>query len=273
MRSPEDIISMRRIVIDRFHRINRVPTVTINMDVAIAPAAAFKDRCNEDPRAKGVKITLNHVILKATAAALREHIFFNYDYDGRYRIYPSERIDIRTPVDFGEFPVHIVVPDTDKKDVFGIAAAFNEKLEEYRAKIESLMERYIAFQKNRRIMAAAVNALTEFTRRARPLVPPWQKRWFDLQHRVIGTFMVTNMGTLGVVDCHGQLVKPSIGALLVLAAKDVVELRDGTPVAKKVLPLALEFDNRVAELGQAGAFLAAIKRNLEEPETYCGGAS
>lgn len=268
-RSPEEIIAMRRMVIDRFHRLNCAPTVTINMDAFIEPALALKDRLNQDERAKKYRITLNHIILKATAMALRENIFFNYDYDGKYRIYPNDRIDIRTPVDFGEFPVHIVIPETDKKDIFEIARTFNERLEEVRKNIDQQMKRYVDFQLKRRGVSTLVNLWTEVARRLRPYFPLWEKRWFDIQHRFIGTFMVTNMGTLGVIDCHGQLVKPSIAALLVLSTRDVVEIVDGKPVNKKYLGLALEFDHRVVDAGEAGRFLQVIKRNIEEPERYC----
>jgi pyruvate/2-oxoglutarate dehydrogenase complex dihydrolipoamide acyltransferase (E2) component len=269
MRTPEEIIGLRRVVIERFHRLNRVPTVTINMDARVEAALAFKDSASRDPRANAYKATLNHVVLKATAMALREHLLFNHDYNGRGIIWENDRIDIRTPVDMGEFPMHIVVPDTDRKDIFEIAASFNEKLQEVRGRVGTLMEKYIAFQRDRPLLSAGLNALTAFSRRVRPLVPPWDRRWYAWQHRVMGTFMVTNMGTLGVIDCHGQLVRPSIGALLVLAVREVVEVEDGAPVVRRYLPLALEFDNRVAETAQAGAFLAAIKRNIEEPERYC----
>jgi len=268
-KTPEEIISMRRLVIDRFHRLNCAPTVTINMDAFIEPALQLKDRLNQDERAKKSRITLNHIILKATAMALREDIFFNYDYDGKYRIYPNDRIDIRTPVDLGDFPVHIVIPETDKKSIFEISYVFNERLEEVKKNIDTKMKKYVDFQLKRKGLSSLVNLWTEFARRARPLFPAWEKRWFEIQHRYIGTFMVTNMGTLGVIDCHGQLVKPSIAALLVLSTRDVVSIVDNKPLSRKYLGLALEFDHRVVDAAEAGRFLQKIKRNIEEPEKYC----
>ena len=53
------------------------------------------------------------------------------------------------------------------------------------------------------------------------------------------------------------------------AVREVVEVHDGVPAVRKYLPLALEFDNRIVETHEAGAFLAAIKRNIEEPGRYC----
>jgi len=268
-KTPEEIISMRRLVIDRFHRLNCAPTVTINMDAFIEPALTFKDKLNQDERAKRNKITLNHIILKATAMALREEIFFNYDYDGKYKIYPNDKIDIRTPVDLGEFPMHIVIPDTDKKNLYEISQAFSERLEEVKKNIDNQMKKYVDFQMKKKGLSTLVNIWTEIARRARPFFPKWEKRWFDIQHKYIGSFMVTNMGTLGVIDCHGQLVKPSIAALLVLSMKEVVDMVDNSPVSRKYLGLALEFDHRVVDAGEAGRFLQKIKRNLEEPEKYC----
>jgi pyruvate/2-oxoglutarate dehydrogenase complex dihydrolipoamide acyltransferase (E2) component len=271
MKSPDEMIGLRRIVIERFHPLQRVPTTTINMDVFIEPALALRERLAADPRSKRNKATFNHIILKATALALRGHMLFNHDHDGKGRIYENRTIDIRSPVDFGDFPMHIVVPETDRKDLFEIAASFAERHAEARARVEPLMRKYLSFRKNMRAFSAGADALFAFLRHARPLLPAWERNWFRVQHRIYGTFMVTNMGALGVVDCHGQLVKPSIGALLVMAVKDVVEIKDGVPVVRKYLPLALEYDGRVATAEQAGALLAEIKRNLEEPDRIAPG--
>ncbi|MCX7959470.1 MAG: 2-oxo acid dehydrogenase subunit E2, partial [Deltaproteobacteria bacterium] len=147
---------------------------------------------------------------------------------------------------------------------------FNERLEEVRKNFDTQMQKYVDFQMKRKGLSSLLNVWTEIARRARPFFPVWEKRWFEIQHRFIGTFMVTNMGTLGVIDCHGQLVKPSIAALLVLSSKDVAEITpEGKPVSRKYLGLALEFDHRVTDAGESGRFLATIKRNLEEPEKYC----
>ncbi|MFA6033739.1 MAG: 2-oxo acid dehydrogenase subunit E2 [Myxococcota bacterium] len=266
MKTAEEIVTLRRVVIDRFHPLNRVPTVTINMDARVEAAIALKDRLKTDPRSKSAKVTLNHIVLKATAGALRHHMFFNHDFDGRSRVYENSSIDIRSPVDFGDFPVHVVVPETDKKDLFEIAGAFAGRQDEMRRKVGELMTKYRDFRKNHPLRSAAFSAAVSIARSTMPYVPPLQKRWFDLQHRMMGTFMVTNMGTLGVIDCHGQLVRPSIGALLVLAIKDVVELDDVVPIVRRYLPLALEFDNRVTDAEAASAFLLEIKRNIEEPD-------
>ena len=263
MRSPADIISMRRVVIDRFHPVNRTPTETITAEAAVAPAQRFKN-------AQKALISLNHVYIKAAAMALREDIFFNADYDGRGRFYPNDRIDIRTPVDFGEYPLHIVIPEADKKSVAAIAQTFYERLERAKTRIPELMNRYVDFQKNRPVYAAAVNAFTRVTRRVRPLIPPWEKRWYAIQHQLIGTFMVSNMAALRVVDCRGKLVKPSIALLIIFAARDRIEKdAHGAPVARKYQGLGLSYDTRVVDPERAARFLSVIKRNIEEPERYC----
>jgi pyruvate/2-oxoglutarate dehydrogenase complex dihydrolipoamide acyltransferase (E2) component len=98
------------------------------------------------------------------------------------------------------------------------------------------------------------------------LFPAWERAHFKLLRKYMGSFMVTNVGTLGVTACHGQLVKPSISALIVLAMRDDVRVVDGKPEVTKVLPLALEFDHKLADAGNASQFLKDIKRNLEQPE-------
>lgn len=269
MRDLKDYLAIRKPVIRRFHRRNCAPTVTIDMDVDIGPALAWKKTLESAPQARDAKPTLNAIILKATANALREHIFFNYDYDGRYGIIPNERICLRSPMDMGDFPLHIVVEDTDKKSVFQIAREYQENAEKARALIEKNLPKYLRFHRLP-LLPRISGGVTDLYRAVQPWLPPLERLAFRMSHKVIGTFMVTNLGSLGVTACHGQLVKPSIAALLVLAIReDVVYAPDGTPAVRKVLPLALEFDHKVADAGFSSRFLADIKKNLENPESGC----
>ena len=89
MDTPRDIIAARRYVIDRFHRKNCAPTVVIDMDVEIGRALTWIEGLNA-ARLGGAEVTLTHAVLKATAMGLREHIFYNYGYNGQYRIVPHD---------------------------------------------------------------------------------------------------------------------------------------------------------------------------------------
>jgi pyruvate/2-oxoglutarate dehydrogenase complex dihydrolipoamide acyltransferase (E2) component len=263
MNTPERTVLLRKILIHRFHPANRVPTVTINMDARADAAIRLKDALGAGPGGGGPKVTLNHIIIKAAAMALGNHPIFNSDFDGRRRVYKNATIDIRTPVDLGDFPVHVVIPETDRKDLFEIASVFSERLRDTRSKVEGLRRRFSDPGETGRLKIAAFDAFAAFARRMRPLFPPWERYWFSIQHRLMGTFMVTNMGTLGVTDCHGQLVKPSTGALLVMALKNGTAGAGGA-AGGKLLPLALEYDPRIVSASEAGAFLSEIVSRFED---------
>ncbi len=263
-----EYIAKREPLIHRFHRLNCAPTVVIDMDVDIEPALAWKKELASRPESRDVAVTLNHIVLKATAMALREHILFNYDYNGKYRLIPNDKIDIRSPVEIDDLPVHVVVPDTDEKSVFEIAATYAQNLEKVREIVDRRVARRLRFHRLP-LLPRLLAAVRTWSIPVRDFVPAWERKHFDLLRKFIGSFMVTNVGTLGVTACHGQLVKPSLAALIVLAIREDVEIRDGKPASRKVLPLALEFDHKMADATNAARFLKVIKRNLEEPEKYC----
>jgi pyruvate/2-oxoglutarate dehydrogenase complex dihydrolipoamide acyltransferase (E2) component len=268
MFDPRQYVALRKPMVFRFHRLNCAPTVVIDMDVDAEPALAYKTALAERAAAAGVRVSLNHIVLKATAMALREFILFNYEYNGGLRLRPNERIDIRSPIEQSDLPIHVVVPETDRKSVIEVARCWAEREAETRAFVEKHQQRRLRFER-----WPLLPKLLGYARLASlPLqqwVPAWERTHFDLLRRFMGSFMVTNVGTLGVTACHGQLVKPSIAALVVLALREDVELVDGQPRRRRVLPLALEFDQKMADAGNAARFLAAIKRNLEQPEQCC----
>ena len=265
MFDPLDYVAKRKPMVFRFHRLNCAPTVVIDMDVEIEAALRHKDALAARPEAAGVKITLNHLILRATALALREHILFNYDYNGRFRLHANDKIDLRSPVEVDDLPIHVVVPDTDEKSVVEIARTWEAKLEETRRLVKERMARRMKFER-----LPVLPEVLSYARLAslplQKLIPAWERAHFKLLRKYMGSFMVTNVGTLGVTACHGQLVKPSIAALIVLALRDDVVVEDGQPRVRKVLPVALEFDHKLADAGNASGFLKDIKRNLEQPE-------
>lgn len=268
MFDPKQYVALRKPMVFRFHQLNCAPTVVIDMDVDIEPALAYKAALSQRGETAGVKVSLNHIVLKATAMALREHILFNYEYNGHFRLQANDRIDIRSPVQQGDLPIPVVVPETDRKSVIEIARCWAEREAETRVAVQRYQQRRLRFERLPLLPELLGHALIA----SMPLqkwVPGWERRRFALERRFMGSFMVTNVGTLGVTACHGQLVKPSIAALVVLALREDVEVVDGQPRLRRVLPLGLEFDQKMADAGDAARFLAAIKRNLEQPEQCC----
>jgi pyruvate dehydrogenase E2 component (dihydrolipoamide acetyltransferase) len=267
MNAPDAIVAARRSIIDRYHRANYVPTVVIDMDAAIDRTLAWIDALNAAPR-PGPAVTLTHVVVKAVAMALREHIFYNYRYNGRYRIVPDDKIDICVPVEAGDAPASVVVPDADRLDVCGIARVFEAKAAGARA---ATPESPTPFERLERvpILAGVVAAAQEIGRAARAYIPAADNRRLAKQRESNGSFTVNDVHMHQVTAMHGQLAAPSIAALHVLGIRDDIAVNDGRPAVRKVLPLALDFDHKLADAGTAARFLAAVKRNLEEPERHC----
>ncbi|RNB87131.1 2-oxo acid dehydrogenase subunit E2 [Brevibacillus fluminis] len=78
------------------------------------------------------------------------------------------------------------------------------------------------------------------------------------------TFTISNLGNFGVESFTPVLNPPEAGILGVGAAKAVPAFVGEELVRQQLLPLSLTFDHRVLDGAPAAAFLACIKRHLEE---------
>ena len=81
-----------------------------------------------------------------------------------------------------------------------------------------------------------------------------------------GSFMVSNLGMLGVSRFDAILNPPQVAALAVGAAEARAVIRDGQVVAGHVLSLTLSLDHRVVDGARAAAFLATLAALIEQPE-------
>lgn len=266
MDTPSDIIAARRYVIDRFHRRNCAPTVVIDMDVDIGKALAWIDGLNASRRG-GAEVTLTHVVLKATAMGLREHIFYNYGYNGSYRIVPHDEIDLSVPIDVGGAPAFVVVPGTDRLTIHDIARVFSENAAAARSSGEAAVVPLRRIEKMP-LLAGAAAVVQALARAAAERIPALEDRLFEHHRRVTGTFPVNDVHASKVTAMHGQLAYPHLAGLSVLGLRDDVVVHGGAPSVKKILPLALEFDHKLVDAGVGAKFLAAVKRNLEDPEGH-----
>lgn len=79
------------------------------------------------------------------------------------------------------------------------------------------------------------------------------------------TFTISNLGHYGVESFTPVLNPPEAGILGVGAAKAVPAFVGDELVRQDQLPLSLTFDHRVLDGAPAAAFLASVKRYLEQP--------
>jgi pyruvate/2-oxoglutarate dehydrogenase complex dihydrolipoamide acyltransferase (E2) component len=275
MKEFKSIVADRRAIIDSLHRLNCAPTVVIDMDAGIGRLLAWLDALNSASPTGAPEVTLLHAVMKATALSLKEHPLYNCAYNGRRRIVPSESIDICAPVTVDIAAVgkgvprpvtlFVVLPATDRLGIREIAEQFTGRLE-FLKRERSGADPSLPWYSERPLLAAAASVVEGLLRTARPRFPAWEKRWMRERAEQSGTFMVTDVSGEGLTACHGQLYQPFIAGLTALAVRDDISFRDGIPAARKVLPMVLEFDHKLADAGPSSRLLSTIRRHLEEPE-------
>ncbi len=82
-----------------------------------------------------------------------------------------------------------------------------------------------------------------------------------------GTFTITNGGVFGSLMSTPILNTPQVGILGMHTIQQRPVARDGEVVIKPMMYIALSYDHRVVDGGEAVRFLVRIKDLVEDPET------
>ena len=80
-----------------------------------------------------------------------------------------------------------------------------------------------------------------------------------------GTFTITNIGPIGGTALVPTINYPEVAILGMARVQEKPVVRDGEIVIRKILPLTLAFDHRVADGAQAARFVSTLIRRLEDP--------
>lgn len=80
-----------------------------------------------------------------------------------------------------------------------------------------------------------------------------------------GTFTITNIGPLGGTALMPTINYPEVAILAMGKVQDKPVVRDGEIVIRKILPLTLAFDHRIADGADAARFVAELVRQLSDP--------
>lgn len=80
-----------------------------------------------------------------------------------------------------------------------------------------------------------------------------------------GTFTITNVGPLGGTALIPAINYPEVAILGMGRVQEKPVVRDGEIVVRKVLPLTLSFDHRVADGADAARFVSEMVRELSDP--------
>ncbi len=81
-----------------------------------------------------------------------------------------------------------------------------------------------------------------------------------------GTFTITNIGPLGGIALAPAINYPEVAILGMGRATDKPVVRGGEIVIRRMLPLTLSFDHRVADGADAARFVSHVVRLLGDPE-------
>ena len=80
-----------------------------------------------------------------------------------------------------------------------------------------------------------------------------------------GTFTITNVGPLGGTALLPTINYPEVAILGMGKVQEKPVVRDGEIVIRKILPLTLAFDHRIADGADAARFVAELVRQLSDP--------
>ncbi len=80
-----------------------------------------------------------------------------------------------------------------------------------------------------------------------------------------GSFTITNIGPLGGTGMIPTINHPEVAILGMAQVREMPVVREGEIVVRKILPLTLAFDHRVADGAQAARFVTTLIRRLEQP--------
>lgn len=237
------------------------PTVLATVEVPLARAAAA---------AAGDDLLLQAMIVKATANALTRHRLFTWTYNGAYRVFPTDRIDVRAPAGAGVDAAFTVVRDADKKTLAQVDAALRDGAA---APVEAaagdpvagLLARHPWLLPLRWDLDAA-HAIGMFASRA------YELRYWEEHREAMGSFFLSNVGPLGISDFAAPVRLPSIVELGVCAPFEKTVLESGALARRPFLHLVGRLDHRMTDVGQTARFLNDVKKNLEAPETSLGPA-
>ncbi|MDQ0925651.1 pyruvate dehydrogenase E2 component (dihydrolipoamide acetyltransferase) [Pseudarthrobacter sp. W1I19] len=201
------------------------PAFTATASADVVELLSLRAQINQASAETGVKISVNDLLVRAVALALRVHPGLNASYaaDGRGQTIIHGRVHVGIAV---ASPAGLVVPvirDADK---------------------------------------AAVSAISTT---ARDLVAKATDRKLTAVEMSDGTFTISNLGMYGIEHFTAIINPPQGAILAVGAARDELTLVDDSVVARKRLRYTLTADHRIIDGALAAQFLATLTELLQNP--------
>lgn len=229
----EPLSQMRKAIARRLTESKQqVPHFYLTIDIDAEPLSRAREEMNAylaeraGKNAEPEKVSLNDLLLKAVAVALRAHPETNSSFvieaDGPV-ILRHQNVDLSVAVAVTDGLVTPVIRSADQKSVLEIA---------------------------REVRDFATRA------RAKKLKP---------EEMTGGTFSVSNLGMYGIEE-FSAVINPPEGAILAVGAvRDEPVLKNGAVVAGKRLRMTMSCDHRVVDGAVGAVFLKTLRALLEKP--------
>ncbi len=204
-----------------------------------------------------------HIIPHATAfgeldggalMALRDSLRLAAEKRGVRLTYMPLLIKLLIPV-LKEFPIFNASLDDERREIIyrrsfhiGVAAATPEGL-------------LVPVLRN-----ADRQSLLEIAADVERLIEGAKKRTLKLPELSGSTFTLNNVGSFGGSSGTPIINHPEVAILAVGKLQEQAVVRQGTILARPIMPLALSFDHRLIDGALAGAFMARFKEMVENPQ-------
>jgi pyruvate dehydrogenase E2 component (dihydrolipoamide acetyltransferase) len=202
------------------------PHIYVTAEIDMAAAVKLRKQII-DSGASEVKISINDLVVKASAKALLKFPTLNSSYatsaDGQLGVVRHQQINVSVAVALEDGLVAPVVRDTDKKALGTVAGEIKDMASRARAgKIK--------------------------------------------QNELEGaTFQVSNLGMFDVVEFTSIIPAPLAASLSVGAVRQTPVVRNGELAVGEMMYVTLSVDHRVADGATAAQFLQELRRLLESP--------
>jgi pyruvate dehydrogenase E2 component (dihydrolipoamide acetyltransferase) len=202
------------------------PHIYVTAEIDMAAAMALRKQINDSGAAE-VKVSVNDLVVKAAAKALRKFPTLNSSYatsaDGQPAVLAHAQVNVSVAVALEDGLVAPVVRDTDKKAIGTIAAEIKDMAGRAReGKIKQ-------------------NELDG------------------------GTFQVSNLGMFDVVEFTSIIPAPLAASLSVGAVRQTPVVQDGQLAIGQRMTATISVDHRVADGATAAQYLQELRRLLETP--------
>ncbi|MGI8424508.1 MAG: dihydrolipoamide acetyltransferase family protein [Chloroflexota bacterium] len=201
------------------------PHIYLTMEVEMDAALALYKQVNELVADEQSRLTVNDLVMKATALALRKYTDLNAHFiDGKPpKLRVFNRINLTVAVLGDQGLMVPVVKDVDKKSLSQIAREAKEVYGRIRSN--------------------------------KPAPDDFQG----------GTFAVSNLGRWGIDEFQAVINPPQVGILAIGAAAPQAVVREDKVEIRSMMRVTLSADHRAADGVYAADFLVELKRLLEHP--------